>query len=267
MERMRVCENCYRRHWRAKINKATGLQVKHKNGNLIYICIHCGNVQEEEHLFVPPAERIKANILYIDIESSKSLYFNYGAKVPSKYLRSDDLVHEWYMISWAASYVGSDNVWAQIVTPEKARAWDDSEIVQRLWDLMNATEIIAGHNVDGFDIKKINTRFMKHKLPPIVGKKTIDTLKICRSKLAMESNKLDEIEKWIGVQSKDHIDNNDWLLALQGDKKTLDKILHYNKGDVTSGKQVLEWLMPLANKKFNFGALKKSVNDGELEAK
>jgi len=46
--------------------------------------------------------------------------------------------------------------------------------------------------------------------------------------------------------------------------KCLNGLLHYNKGDVTSGKQVLEWLLPLANKKFNFGALKKSVNDGEI---
>lgn len=85
---MRICENCYKRHWRAKINPTTGLQVKHKNGNKVFICIFCGHAQEEEHLFVPPKERIKANILYIDLEISKSVYYNYGAKVPSKYLRT-----------------------------------------------------------------------------------------------------------------------------------------------------------------------------------
>lgn len=260
---MRICENCYRRHWRAKIDKKTGLQVKHKNGNLVYICIFCENVQEEENEFLPPSRRIQANILYIDIESSKSMYYNYGAKVPSKYLRSDDLIHEWYMISWAASYVGNDNIWSQIVTPKKAREWDDSEIVTKLHGIMTAAEIIAGHNVDGFDIKKINTRFMKHKLPPIIGKKTIDTLKLCRSKLALESNKLDEISKWLGIDGKEHIDNHDWLMALAGDKKTLDKIHRYNRGDVRNGKRALIELLPLANKKFNFGAIKKETYQDE----
>jgi DNA polymerase elongation subunit (family B) len=261
---MRICGNCYRRHWRAKINKSTGLQVKHQNGNLIYVCIYCGHVQEEEHEFIPPDKRIQANILYIDLETSKSMYYNYGSKVPSKYLRSDDLIHEWFMISWSASYVGNNKVWSQIVTPEKAVEWDDSEIVQRLWDLMNAAEIIAGHNVNGFDLKRCNTRFVKHGLPPIVGKKTIDTLYLCRLRLALESNKLDDVEKWMGIAGKEHIDNHDWLMALQGDQKTLDKILHYNKGDVTGGKAVLEKLLPIANKKFNFGSLKKSTNDGEV---
>ena len=261
---MRICENCYRRHWRAKINKSTGLQVKHNSGNLVYICIFCGHVQDEEHEFVPPPQRIQANILYIDIETSKSLYYNYGARVPGRYLRSDDLVHGWYMISWAASYMGNDKVWSQIVTPEAARAWDDKDIVQRLWELCNATEIIAGHNVDGFDLKHINTRFKAHQLPPIIGKKTIDTLKLCRSKFALESNKLGEVSKWLGIDGKAHIDNNDWLMALLGDGKTLDKIHKYNRGDVINGKAVLMELLPIANKKFNFGALRKETNEGDL---
>jgi hypothetical protein len=43
-------------------------------------------VQEEENTLIPPARQIESNILYHDIEASKSLYYNYGAKVPSKYL-------------------------------------------------------------------------------------------------------------------------------------------------------------------------------------
>jgi DNA polymerase elongation subunit (family B) len=262
---MRICEKCYRRHWRAKINKSTGLQVKHQNGNLIYICVKCGHVQEEVHEFIPPAERIQANILYIDIETSKDLYYNYGAKVPTKYLRDENLVREWYMMGWAASYVGNDKVWSQIVTPQQAIDWDDGEILQKLWDLMNATEIIAGHNVDRFDFKKINTRFLKHKLPPIVNKKTIDTLKLCKSKLALNHNNLDYVSKWLDLLGKDGITNQDWINAMKGDKKALDRIHKYNRGDVINGKAVLEILLPIASKKFNFGALKKSVNDGEVE--
>lgn len=264
---MELCENCLRRHWRAKIDRKTGLQVKHRNGNLIYVCISCGNVQEEEQTFLGQDKKIKANILYIDIETSKSLYYNYGQKVPSKYLNIDDLVHEWYMISWAASYVDNDNVWSKIVTPKQAKEWDDSKLVEKLHGLMSSAEIIAGHNIDGFDIKKCNTRFQAHGLPPIVGKKTIDTLKVARKVYAFESNKLDYISQWLKIDGKDHIDNSDWLKAMAGHRNTLRKIHKYNRNDVINGKAVLMELMPAANKKPEYGAVKSTLSQLPVKAK
>jgi hypothetical protein len=228
-------------------------------------------VQEEEHEFVPPAERIQANILYIDTENSTSVYENYGAKVPSKYLSYQNLVHEWFMLGWSASYVGCDKVWTGFVTPDEARNRFDGGIVQRLHDLMSASEIIAGHNVDGFDIKKCNTVFMRHGLPPIstVGKgakKTIDTLKLARSKLSLESNCLDYVSQWLGFSGKDEITRQDWKDATAGDKKVLQKIENYCKGDVENGKNVLMKFIPLANKNFNFGAIKKDMYEGDRKA-
>lgn len=260
---MRICDDCFRRHWVAKINRSTGLQVKHKNGNLVYVCVNCGNVQEEEKGFIPLPKKIQANILYIDTENSTSIYENYGAKVPSKYLNPSNLVAGWFMLGWSASYIGNNNVWTGFVSPDEARNRDDSGIVQRLHDLMEAAEIIAGHNVDGFDIKSCNTVFMKHKLPPIVGKKTIDTLKLARSRLRHESNTLDYLSQFYGFSGKDKITNEDWKAATAGDKKTLNKIEKYCRGDVANGKSVLETFLPLANKKYNFGAIKKEITEGD----
>lgn len=125
---------------------------------------------------------------------------------------------------------------------------------------MNAAEIIAGHNVDGFDIKKCNTVFMRHGLSPITGKKTIDTLKLARSKLSLESNKLDYVSQWLGFGGKDEITNQDWKDATAGNSKILKKIETYCKGDVLNGKNVLIEFLPLANKKFDFGAIRKKPN-------
>ncbi len=262
---MRVCKGCLRRHWRAKIDKRTGLQVKHANGNLIYVCIFCGHVQEEAREFIPPEKRIQANILYIDTENSTSVYENYGAKVPSKYLSYQNLVHEWFMLGWSASYVGSDKVWTGFVTAQEAKDRDDGGIAKRLHELMNATEIIAGHNIDGFDMKKCNTVFERHGLKPITGKKTIDTLKLARSKLSLESNCLDYVAQWLGFSGKDEITRQDWKDATAGKSKVIKKIETYCKGDVINGKNVLIRLLPLASKKFNFGAIKKEVTQDNDE--
>jgi len=253
---MEQCEHCYSRHWRAKLDK-NGVQVKHRNGNLVYLCVRCGTAQEEENRFLPSAQKIRANIIYIDVEIAKSVYFNYGRRVPSKYLRSDDLISEYFMISWAASYVGSSEVWSDIVTPKEAIKRNDGNIVKRLHSLMQSAEIIAGHNVIGFDMRKCNTRFDKHGLPPIVGKKYLDTLRIARSVYDFESNSLGDLCREHGIKDKDDINNADWIRALAGHKPTLDKIHKYNRGDVINGKEWLNKMMPAANKKPEYGALKK----------
>jgi hypothetical protein len=260
---MQNCERCFGKKWFSHIDKKTGLQrkrhIKLADGTeydlRIWRCWRCGNVQEEVAPTLPVRYRTSANILYLDIEVSKSLYFNYGSKVYSNYLNVADLYKERYIISWAASYVGSKTVWSDCVTGKEARKWTDARILPQLRDLMESADIIAGHNVDSFDVKHINARLLLNEQEPVTGKKTLDTLKIARQKFAFESNKLDYISQKLGLRPKDDIRNEDWLnIVKTGDEKTLAKVLKYNKGDVTSGKGVLERLMKYSNKKTDYGA-------------
>lgn len=260
---MRLCDNCYRRHWKAKIDKKTGLQVVHRNGRRVFLCINCGHAQEEETAVIPIPNRIKAGILYIDIEISKTLLSNYGLKVPSKHVRFDNLLKERYMICWGASYIGSDVVWSDCVTSKEASRYldlrkketdCDERIVKRLHGLIRDADVIAGHNVRAFDLKHAFTRFLYYGLPPIGNKKVIDTLTIARSKFAFESNSLDYISQRLGFRPKDDITNDDWNAVLRGDSKVISKIREYNKGDVVQGKRVHEKLEQWSGKKENFGA-------------
>lgn len=262
---MKICEVCYRRHWRAKINPNTGEQVKHRNGNKVFICIYCGNTQEEEQIYIQSKPKIKANQLYIDIEVSKSLFTNYGAKVPNKFLRPSNLIKERYIISWSASFIGSDKVFSDCVTPKEAmRFWDlktnktdcDERILPKLHKMMDSAEIIIGHNVKAFDIKHIFTRFEYYGLPPILDKKKIDTLTLARSLFAFEYNGLDYISQRLGLRPKDDITDEDWNNVLRGDKKTLEKVHAYNRGDVINGKGVYDKLVAWSGKSPDYGSIK-----------
>jgi hypothetical protein len=230
------CEVCSGKKWFSHIDKKTGLQRKHhiKTSDgveydlRIWKCWRCGNIQEEVTPFIPLHYRTTANVLYIDLEVSKSMFYSYGAKVPSTYLNIEDLIHPYFIICWSASYVGSDTVWSDCVTPK---------------------------DVDGYDVKRSNTRFLLNGIEPVVGKKTIDTLKIARSKFKFESNKLDYISQVLGFRPKDAIHNSDWIeIVTTGSEKTLRKVLKYNKGDVKSGKDVLERLMKYSGKKSHWGS-------------
>jgi len=261
---LRYCDNCTRRHWRAKIDKRTGIQITHRNGHRVFLCIFCGHPQEEESPPLPIPERIKANILYIDIEVSKSVYYNYGKQVYGEYLNIKNLVKERYIMSWSASYIGQDQVWSECINSKEAKDWNDftnsrtnsdERIIKKLHSLMNATDIIAGHNVNRFDIKHCFARFLYYDLPPIVNKKTIDTLLIARQKFKFEDNGLDYIAQRLGFRPKEAITNDDWNMALKGDKETLKRIQDYNIGDTVEGKRVLEKLTPWSGKKPHYGSL------------
>ena len=261
---MQNCEQCGGKKWFSHVDAKTGLQRKHHIKTAdgfeydlrIWRCYRCGNVQEEIAPFVPVEYRTIANILYLDIEVSKSMVFSYGLSVPSGYINPDDLYKDFYIISWAASYVGKDNVWSDCVTTKEAKKWSDKRILPRLRELMDSADILAGHNIDKFDLRKLNARFLLNGLEPITGKKTLDTLKIARSKFAFESNRLDYISQKLGLRPKDDIRNSDWLkIVTTGDEKTLKKVLKYNKGDVVNGNGVLEKLMKFSGKRMNYGAI------------
>lgn len=270
---MQNCDVCGGKKWFSHIDKKTGLQRKHhiklddvEYDLRVWKCWRCGNVQDEVSPFVPMVYRSTANILYFDLEVSKSLYWTYGPKVPSKYLRSDDRVRSYYIICWSASYVGSSKIWSDCVTKDEALAWDDKRILGRLHELIVSADIIAGHNVDAYDKKRANTRFLLNGYEPQTEKKTHDTLKIARTKFSFESNKLDDISKELGLRPKDDIRNSDWLkIVTTGDEATLKKVNKYCRGDVTSGKELLERFMKYSGKKADYGSIKLEASPSWLK--
>lgn len=261
---MQNCEECGGKKWFAHIDQKTGLQRKHHITTAdgieydlrIWKCWRCGHIQSEIKPFIPLQYRTTANILYIDLEVSKSRVFSYGLRVPSGYMNPEDLDKEYYVICWSASYVGQNKVWSDCVTPKDARKWSDKNILGRLRELMDAADIIAGHNVENYDVKRANTRFLLNGIEPVASKKTLDSLKIARSKFAFESNRLGYISQKLGLRDKDDIRNKDWLkIVTTGDEATLKKVLRYNRGDVMNGKGVLEKLMSYSGKSPNYGAI------------
>lgn len=256
---MQNCRECGGKKWYALIDKRTGLQKATKDGRLLYYCFRNDkHIQAEEPHFTPTPKR-NANILYFDLEVSKSIYYNYGRKVPSKYLRGADLIQEYFIISWAASYIDSNKVFSGCVTPEQAKAGSDKEILAPLHDLLISADVLAGHNVDAFDLKKINTRFLLNGFTPIIGrdqkkKRTFDSLKIARSVFDFEENGLDALCQRFGIAGKDKITDEDWRRVFSGDEKTLKKIDRYCRGDVKNGKALLSILTPYAGKVTDYGS-------------
>lgn len=110
---------------------------------------------------------------------------------------------------------------------------NDRELVKTLWDYFDKADILIAHNGDRFDIRAANARFLYHGLPPPSPYKTIDTLKIARKYFKLNSNRLNDLGKYLGLGEKLETGGFSlWKGCMQGDLRSWRKMLKYNKIDV-----------------------------------
>jgi hypothetical protein len=110
---------------------------------------------------------------------------------------------------------------------------DDGKLVADLWKYFDQADIIVGHNSDSFDIKKTNARFAVNGLGPPSPYQTVDTLKQCRRYFKFDSNKLDNVARYLGIGRKlPHTGKDLWLGCMRGDPKSWGVMKRYNAQDV-----------------------------------
>jgi uncharacterized protein YprB with RNaseH-like and TPR domain len=68
--------------------------------------------------------------------------------------------------------------------------------------VLSKVDILVHHNGDSFDVKKMNTYFVKYGLPPLPPIKTVDTYKVAKKYFKFNSNKLDALADYLGIGRK-----------------------------------------------------------------
>lgn len=176
-------------------------------------------------------------ILLVDIETSPNL-----AYVWEKY--EQDVLSfekERELISFAYKWLGK-SVKVHCLGDCNAKT-----LTGKLHTLFNKADVIITHNGDKFDIKMANSFFVHHNLLPPSPYKTIDTLKIARSKFRFNSNKLNDLGQYLNVGRKIETGGFKlWLECLRGNKRAWKKMKRYNKRDVDLLEKVYLRLRPWA---------------------
>lgn len=174
---------------------------------------------------------MKAKIVFLDVETAPSLGFCWG-----KYDQTIiDFKSDWYMLSFAYKWSGDKTKIKGLIDYPgfKRNVEDDKKLMQDLWKILDEADIVIGHNGDKFDIKKANTRFILHGLPPPSPYKTVDTLKIARKFFKFDSNKLDDLARYLGLGRKlAHTGFHLWRGCMTGDAKSWKMMKQYNGHDV-----------------------------------
>jgi DNA polymerase III epsilon subunit-like protein len=149
-------------------------------------------------------------------------------------------------LSFSAKWVGDDAIVSSVLTPEEAIKRDDRRIATEIWSLLDRSNVAITHNGRRFDIKKINTRFWKHRLHKPRSYKVIDTLVAAKSVFGLTYNTMDYIAEYIDRDQKLHTNMGLWIRADHGDPAALREMLDYNDQDVRTQEQIYlemrEWI-------------------------
>ena len=155
---------------------------------------------------------------------------------------------DWICLSWAGKWLGDDYVYSDSLISHpnyKADPEDDEAIMLTLWDYLDEADIVVGHNMRNFDMKKVRARMLKHGIPPFSPCQIIDTLEIAKKAFKLTSNKLQYIADLLGIGSKmDTGGHQLWVDCMRGDKKAWKKMVAYNELDTVLTEDVYLALAP-----------------------
>lgn len=181
-------------------------------------------------------------VLIFDIETAPMIGYVWGRW--NQNIALDQTVSEWFMICWSAKWLYTTDIMGDVLTPEEAKAQDDSRIVKHLWELVNEADIVIAYNGLKFDVPRMNTRFLACGLQPPKPYIVIDPIKTMKSRFALSSNKLDSLAILFGIDVKLHTDFELWKNCMYGDTEALSYMLKYNKKDVDILEEVYIRLRP-----------------------
>jgi len=126
-------------------------------------------------------------ILFLDTETAPVRAFVW--RLFKENVGLNQIQTDWFLLSFCAKWLGQDDVIYQDLRGY-VKEEDDSLLLDTLWELLDDCDIVVGHNMKGFDVKKINARFLSMGYDCPSPYKIVDTLEIAKKQFGFTSNKL-----------------------------------------------------------------------------
>lgn len=223
-------------------------RCKHRHSALSHPKCYLKFLQGEE-----PIEKKLPKVLLFDIETSPLSAFVFQKSIWKTNVSADQVISEWFMLTWSAKWLFEDEVMSQRLTGKEAKAEDDSRLVEGLWKLLDEADIVIAHNGDGFDIPNMNTRFIVLGFPPPSPYQTIDTMLVARKQFGFTHNSLNALAKIFGFEAKKDTDFELWKSCVDGNEEALKYMQEYNMWDTQLLEKVYLKLRPWIRNHPNIG--------------
>jgi uncharacterized protein YprB with RNaseH-like and TPR domain len=207
--------------------------------------------------------KTQAKVCFIDIETSFNIGLHFGNY--NQNLGVDHKVRDSHLLSYACAWndgevfgevLDADTIQKDVIRSivEKDVFTDiDYDMVLKIWHILDNADCVVAQNGKAFDIKRINSYFLKYDLPLPSPYKVYDTLSVAKKMFNMSFKSLKFLAKYLGVTQK--IDNSGvdlWKSCTLGwSQDDLDEMLQYNLGDVITLREVYYKLLKYDNDSVN----------------
>lgn len=186
---------------------------------------------------------MKPKILIIDIETSPIEAYVWG--LWDNNVALNQITKDWKIISWAAKWLDEKKV----IQYDLSGGLDESDILCKLWWLLNEADIVIGQNSKQFDVKKINARFIEYKMKPPASFQQIDTRLLAKKYFGFTANSLEYMsdklcDKYKKLKHKKFPGMELWTECLKGNKKAWKAMAEYNIFDVLATEELYKKLAP-----------------------
>lgn len=185
-------------------------------------------------------------ILLLDIETAPIMADVW--KLWDENVGLNQIVKDWYILSWAAKWLGEKRVYYEDQR-DAADIEDDTDILTKLWHLLDEADVVVAHNGVRFDVPKINARFVRAGLPPPSPYRVVDTLKIAKAQFKFTSNRLAYLAEFLKVPVKKRTHHKFpghqlWIEVRKGNRAAWQEMKLYNGDDVRALEGVYLKLRP-----------------------
>jgi len=148
-----------------------------------------------------------------------------------------------YILAGAWKVLGEKKVHCISITDSKTFEKDptnDKHLCKELLKSLEGADIWVAHFGKWFDRPMMNTRLLGHGLPPLPPVPLVDTWKVAKDNLRLNSNRLATIASWAGVEEKTALSGPIWIKAMAGHKPSIKYVVSHCKQDVIVLEQVYE---------------------------
>lgn len=168
-------------------------------------------------------------ILIIDIETTPILAWTFQTR--KTFIHQKQIVRDWTIMCYAAKWVGDNEIF--FGSAENEKGFSDYNLLKEIWTLLDEADVVVAHNLNRFDKKKINARFLFHKILPPSPYKCVDTLECSRRLFGTTYHNLDFLSKFMGYEGKmEHEGFELWSRCMLKDKEAWKTMGEYNQRDV-----------------------------------
>jgi len=174
-------------------------------------------------------QNVGPKICIFDIETAPELVYSWGRWKQN--VGVNQVVRRSYMLTYAYKWLGSEEIYADALpyySGYRENPEDDRCVVESIWRILDAADIVIAHNGINYDLAYLNSRFAYHGLPMPSPFRVIDTLRIAKKYFRFSANSLAELCAFFGVGTKLKTDFDLWVGCMEGDEESWEYMIKYN---------------------------------------